>query len=106
MQAGPAGRKPKRRRMERLEGWGRGTRQEEDKTWLEQDQSCTKEDRMAGTDRVNTEKRCKQQSIQEWTLTDRDKQAKNVPEGRKSESKPITITKRRTKGKLTKNSQQ
>ena len=60
---------------------------------------------MAGTDRLSTEKRCKQQSIQEWTLTDGDRQAKNVPEGRKIESKPIAFTKRRMKGKLTKKEQ-
>ena len=55
VQTGPAGRKPKKIRLERLEGWVVGTSQEEGETGLEEYQACAKEDRMAGTARLSTE---------------------------------------------------
>ena len=63
-----AGRKPKRLRIERLEGWGLGTSPEEGVKEGEQDQLVVKVDWKVVTMSLEDVQMKKQTSIQEWTM--------------------------------------
>ena len=110
-QVGHAGRKPKRMKMERLEGWGVGTSPEEEVKDGRDLQLERIDDWKEVTMTLEDKQRKRQTSIQEWTgeraiVEEIDPEIEIVPEGRKIEnvtSKPSQ--RKRIRGKLRKKEQ-
>ena len=97
-----AGRKPKRLRMERLEGWVVCTSPEEGVRDGRDDQLVVKDDWKEVTMPLEDMQRKRQTSIQEWTgkrarVDESVQEVENVPEGRKI----VTITSKATQRKRT-----